>query len=81
MLLAVTGVHKLKFDDVDGTKVYGVVKDNQVKGVEGEPTASVWFPTANRVQLPDYVGPGTVLEIFFEQGKKTPAFCREYDGD
>lgn len=79
MLLAVTGIHKIDFDDVHGTKVYGVVKDNQVKGVEGEPTASVWFPADSRCQLPDYTMPGTVVEIFFEQGKKTPAFCREYE--
>ena len=81
MLLTVTGLHKIKFDDVDGTKVYGVVEDNQVKGVIGKPTASVWFPAENRVQPPEYITEGSVIEIFFEQGKKTPAFCREYGDD
>ena len=81
MLLAVTGVHPIKFDDVNGTKVYGVVKDNQVTGVVGEPTASVWFPAENRCQPPSGMTIGSLIEIFFEQGKKTPAFCREYDGE
>lgn len=81
MLLAITGIQKVDFDEVHGTKVYGVIKDNQVDSVVGEPTASVWFPVDGRAQLPGNVVCGSLVEIFFEQGKKVPAFCREYDGE
>lgn len=83
MKLAITGVQKvdIQADDVHGLKVYGVVKDNQVKGFIGEPTASVWFDEKNDCQLPEGVVVGSVVEIFFEQGKRTPAFCREYYGE
>lgn len=80
MILAITGIQQvdIQADDVHGVKVYGVVKDNQVKSVIGEPTASVWFDSQNRCQLPADTYVGSVVEIFFEQGKKAPAFCREY---
>lgn len=81
MLLAITGIQTVDFDDVHGVKVYGVVKDNQVESVIGEPTASVWFPKDGKAQLPPDTFAGSLVEIFFEQGKRTPAFCREYDGE
>lgn len=85
MLLAITGIQRvdMKSNDgeVHGNKVYGIVKDNQTKGVVGEPTASVWFDDAKNCKLPEGVTFGSLVEIFFDQGKKTPAFCREYDGE
>ena len=79
MLLAISGIHPIRFDDVNGTKVYGVVKDNQVSGVIGEPTASVWFDDEKACRLPNDAVVGSLVEIYFEQGKKSPAFCRMYD--
>lgn len=83
MVLTIVGIQRVDMKtndgDVHGSKVYGVVEDNQVKGFVGNPTATVWFDDANtKAQIPQGVVVGSVLEIFFEQQKKTPAFCREY---
>lgn len=76
MILHVTGVQQVDFNDVHGIKVFGVVQDSRLSNMAGKPTATVWFAHDRADLIPDGFGVDMDVEMFFEQGKNTPAFCR-----